>query len=63
MALTIEKSMNVSDFWRCWEHIVALVEEEYRAVEGEEGYYKLSLELIWDCDEDEVECNDNASKA
>ena len=54
MALTIDKSMNVSDFWQCWEHIVALVEAEYRAVEGMEGGYELHLELIWDCeDEDE----------
>ena len=45
--------MNVSDFWRCWEHIRALVEEEYKAVEGSGGFYTLELELLWDdCEED-----------
>ena len=54
MALTLEKSMDISDFWRCWEHVMALVEEEYRAVEERVGEYSLSLELIWDCwDDDE----------
>ena len=57
MALKVEKSMNVSDFWRCWEHVAALVEEEYRAVKDSEGFYDLKLGLIWDC-EDEAEDDD-----
>ena len=55
MALTVTKSMEISDFWVCWEHIVALVESEYKSVEGLPGMYNLHLELVWDCEDgDEV---------
>jgi len=56
MALTIDKSMDISDFWECLQHITALVESEYKAVEGMEGFYELHLDLVWDCEDgDEVE--------
>lgn len=54
MALTIEKSMNVSDFWENWALIAALVGSEYEAVKDyPAGFYELRLELIWDCEEAE----------
>ena len=53
MALIVNKSMNVSDFWRCWKHIAALVEEEYDAVKGLDGLYDLRLELVWDCENED----------
>ena len=54
MALTVVKSMDVSDFWECWQHIKALVELEYEAVRTDlGGAYDLELKLIWDCAEAE----------
>ena len=54
MALKIDKSMAVSDFWENWQHIVAMVESEYDAVKDcEDGFYDLRLELIWDCEDEE----------
>jgi hypothetical protein len=50
MALAIDKSMDIADFWECWEHILALVELEYEAVRDGKGYYDLHLELNWDCE-------------
>jgi len=50
MALTVLKSMDVSDFWECWQHILALVESEYQAVKDAPGFYDLELRLIWDCE-------------
>ena len=51
MALTVVKSMDVSDFWECWQHIKALVELEYEAVRTDlGGAYDLELKLIWDCE-------------
>jgi len=55
MALSVDKSMDIADFWLCWEHVAALVEAEYKAVEGSDGSYELHLELIWDCEDDEEE--------
>lgn len=55
MALTVEKSMEVADFWECWEHIKAPVEAEYKAVQGRNGWYEFHLKLIWDCEEDQDE--------
>ncbi len=53
MALKIDKSMAVSDFWENWQHIAAMVVSEYEAVKHcEDGRYDLRLELIWDCDEE-----------
>ena len=51
MALTIKKSMDIGDFAEDWKLITQLVESEYKAVEGEEGYYSLELVLIWDVDD------------
>lgn len=53
MALEVSKSMEIKDFWKCWQHIAALVEEEYHAVEKRDGYYELSLILLWDCEEED----------
>jgi len=61
MALTITKSMEISDFPRCWEHVKALVEEEMAAVAGHKGMYEFSLELIWDSWEDEDDTNTHRS--
>lgn len=58
MALEIEKSMDVIDFWYNWEHIMAMVESEYRAVEGLRGSYFLDLKLVWDVDEEECNSED-----
>ena len=54
MALKIDKSMNISDFWDNWLLISAMVKAEYEAVEGLQGYYELHLDLIWDCEDEEV---------
>ena len=53
MALTIKKSMDVSNFWVTWGIISALVKDEYRAVQGMEGFYDLKVEIIWDTEDDE----------
>jgi len=53
MALTIDKSMSISDFLENWQHIAALVESEYEAVKDYDGSYELHLDLIWDCEEAE----------
>lgn len=55
MALELSKSMDISDFWYNWEHIMAMVESEYHAVEGMKGCYFLDLKLVWDVDEKEDE--------
>ena len=53
MALSIKKSMEVSNFWESWKLIKALVKDEYGAVKGREGFYDLTLELVWDCEDEE----------
>ena len=53
MALKIDQSMYIKDFPEFWERIEALVEAEYEAVKDFEGGYQISLELIWDAEEDE----------
>lgn len=59
MALIVKKSMDVSNFWVTWGIISALVKDEYRAVKGREGFYDLKLEIIWDCEGDDLAAIDN----
>lgn len=54
MALIIKKSMDVSNFWESWKLIIGLVADEYNAVKGNEGFYDLKIEIIWDCLGEEV---------
>lgn len=51
--MTVKKSMDIETFAADWAHITALVESEYKAVEGMEGNYSLELELVWDVIEEE----------
>jgi len=53
MALTVKKSMEIEDFWANWQLIAEMVKAEYEAVEGLRGDYELSLELLWDCEEED----------
>lgn len=57
MALTIKKSMDVATFWQSWRLVTEMVMDEFAAVNGHTGFYELSLELTWDCEE-EVALND-----
>lgn len=52
MALTIKKSMDISNFWESWLLVREMVADEYDAVRGREGFYELELVLIFrDCEE------------
>ena len=58
MALTIKKSMDVATFWQSWLLVTEMVMDEFAAVKGHNGFYELTLELIWDYEEEEIAQND-----